>query len=132
MYAPGVCDVGQSIWRLNLKGNAAMRTRPLTCVGASVAAGVLLVGCGSVSTCTPKKQEFYDLASALMTCAVADPELTQFVLGFGVASDNESTRSTTKAPGNVARAGPPKAAGGYAQAWVSALIGLYRMMTPRT
>ncbi len=93
-----------------------MRTRPLTCVGVGVATSALLVGCGSVSTCTPKKQEFYDLGSALMTCTVADPELTEFLLSFGLAPETGSARSTTKAPGNVGRAGPPKAAGGRAQA----------------
>ena len=62
-----------------------MKTKLLTCIGASIAGSLLLVGCGSISTCTPKEQEFYDLVSALTRCAAADPELTEFLLDLGVA-----------------------------------------------
>jgi len=80
-----------------------MKTKLLTCFGASIAGSVLLVGCGSMSACTPKEQEFYDLVSALMRCAAADPELTEFLVSFGVAPDASSVLPCGEAVADLRR-----------------------------
>lgn len=53
-----------------------------------------LGGCGNaLSPCSQKEREFYDLGTDLMECAASDPELTDFLIGFGIAPGAGPVRS---------------------------------------